>query len=654
MESNERSSRRLDPANWLLAPIHVSGANAPLGLCVVVRTEPHPTAGQFLLLRELPGAKVYLGAVCDAAARIQEWLELWVQTLELRDLTFSNYQERLTNFAFDERWRSEFELSRTNLPQSVIVTGMEEENPAPILIKRPAGALTSGFAPVEASNWRLCKDDALLASLGLPEYSKSPFRYLYESNATGPKTFLATAPDAPTNSHVQGIDRLSDGAKLNAIFNPHAGLIRVNRFDPLLLEDYLQVLEGGTWSGGDVGMARALQPDIYAALQDWSATPKGIPFLLRPRGNNSEALNEVFFLKLSALRDLFKEVRAYVKAQQLPLLNLSPASFSVDLTDTGDQFPALWTARCALVKPGQAYPLRIKSTEQRYFVRLGKVEPSPFLPEGLGAHSFGIGSVRVREVKTETDGLVLEGTLVAEDYLGLESNDLLWFKLPLGEERLEFFAHVYVSEAVGPREARFRTVPVRLPDATVASLKRVAGTVFPRSPYEIWPLLSSPCDLFSLGVLAVRLLLANGKSNLPVILDEVQSFTRHLGKETTDKSDFLPILKTAVEKDDHLCNLISPNSLTETGGPAQLARTRIHLDLWLETMSLVLRLFPGAGAHSYCRNLGDVSPLALETVFDRPLQELENLLLRLRTVLVPSLFANDEIANAILEELKSA
>jgi hypothetical protein len=167
-------------------------------------------------------------------------------------------------------------------------------------------------------------------------------------------------------------------------------------------------------------------------------------------------------------------------------------------------------------------------------------------------------------------------------------------------------------------------------------------------------LLSSPCDLFSLGVLAVRLLLANGKSNLPVILDEVQSFTRHLGKETTDKTDFLPILKTAVEKDDHLYNLISPQSLTETGGRAEQARARIHLDLWLETMSLVLRLFPGAGAHSYCRNLGDVSPLALETVFDRPLQELENLLLRLRTVLVPSLFANDEIANAILEELRGA
>jgi len=106
-----------------------------------------------------------------------------------------------------------------------------------------------------------------------------------------------------------------------------------------------------------------------------------------------------------------------VKAHQLPLLNLSPSSFNVRLQEVGDQFPALWSARCALVRPGQAHPLKIKSTEQKYFIRLGKVEPSPFLPEGLGAHSFGIGSVRRRNVLSEADGIVLEGTLVAEDYL---------------------------------------------------------------------------------------------------------------------------------------------------------------------------------------------------------------------------------------------
>jgi hypothetical protein len=57
---------------------------------------------------------------------------------------------------------------------------------------------------------------------------------------------------------------------------------------------------------------------------------------------------------------------------------------------------------------------------------------------------------------------------------------------------------------------------------------------------------------------------------------------------------------------------------------------------------------------SYCKNFGDVSPLALETVFDAPIQELEHLALRLRSVLVPTAAANEEIALAILDQLASA
>jgi hypothetical protein len=78
------------------------------------------------------------------------------------------------------------------------------------------------------------------------------------------------------------------------------------------------------------------------------------------------------------------------------------------------------------------------------------------------------------------------------------------------------------------------------------------------------------------------------------------------------------------------------------------------MKLWIETITLVLRLFPGSGGHSFCKDFGDVSPLALETVFDAPMQELEALLLRLRGTLAPSLSANEEIAAIILELAESA
>jgi hypothetical protein len=312
MENNARPPHPLADSGLLLAPIHPVNDATPLRVCIVVRSEPDPAAGPFALLRELPGARVYWGAVCDAEARIQEWVEVWVQSIELRDLAFSGYQETLTNFIFDQRWRLEYDLCAANLPETVIVTGMEMQNPSPMLIRRRAAKAGALFVPVEPTAWQLCKDDALLSSFGLPPYSTSPFRYLHEPGATGAKTFLATAEDSPANAHVQGLERLKAGPDVTEIFNPHAGLIRVNRLSPLGLEEYLQILEGRPWQAVGPGTARLFQDGVYGALQTWSASPKGMPFLLHSKSAMADRLNEVFFLKLSALLGMFKAVRTAV------------------------------------------------------------------------------------------------------------------------------------------------------------------------------------------------------------------------------------------------------------------------------------------------------------------------------------------------------
>ncbi len=649
MNTVERLPQRGIPSGCMMAPIHRADAGTPLRICVLVCPASGPAPSPFFLLRELPGSSVYLGAVCDAAGRVESWVEIWVQSLELKDSAVSGYHERLTNHVFDQRWRSEVAWWQETAPDHVIATGMEVEPPGPILIQQPAGDHPAVFLETETTNWRVCQADALLESFGLPPYSTSPFRYLWEPGAGETKTFLATAPEAPVNSHVQSLDRLRTLPKVQAIFNPHGGLVRVTRFSPLPLEEYLQILEGMAWQDSTLDPSRLFPGSAYAALQAWSAKPVGLPFLLHGCAQDGERLSEIFLLKLATLLGLFREVRSQVKSQQLPLLNLSPASFRVTLTEAGDPFPMLWAAKAALAKPGQAYPLKIRTTEQNYFLRLGKIEPSPFLPEGLATHVFGVGSVRIRNVTTEMDGIVLEGTMVAQDYLSLDPYDLLWFKLPLGEERLEFYAHVYPSENVGPREARFKTVPSKQAEATMAALKGIVGTVFPRSPYEIWPLLSSPCDLFSLGVLAVRILLANHQSNLPVILDEVLSLSRRLGENTKPGDDLRQKLAGLLEKDQHLSAFLNPAALLATGQPGAWGKT--GADLWLETVTLILRFFPGTGAHSFCKDFGDVSPLALENIFDRPIQDLESIVWRLRSMLVPSLTDHEEIAEVLLKEL---
>jgi hypothetical protein len=183
-------------------------------------------------------------------------------------------------------------------------------------------------------------------------------------------------------------------------------------------------------------------------------------------------------------------------------------------------------------------------------------------------------------------------------------------------------------------------------------LKNTAA--FARAPYEIWPLLSSPCDLHSLGIMAIRFLLANADSNLPLIVDDVLGLARYLGKTDDPPISLAPRLAGVLEKDAKLRDLVSPHCLTNAGlNPAQ-ARAAIFPNVWLDTMAWLMRLFPGAGKQTYCQSFGDVSPLALETVFDGPIQDLESLVLRLRSVLVPTAVANEEIASVILDQLAKA
>ncbi len=284
MATIERWTAHGIPPGFVLAPIHRMDETTPLAIGILTRTGAPADEGPFVLLQELPGARVYLGAIADAEARIQEWVEIWIQTLQIPDLAFSGYQTELSNLFFDREWQAESELRKRNLPRAFIGVQMESNNAGPILIKQPRTSDPKGFAQIELTAWRVCTEDALLQSHGLEPYSSSPHRYLHQPEAKENKTFIATSADSPVNSHVQALDRLHSAKDVLAVFNPHAGFIRVSRHHPLNLDDYLQILEGRTWQWANSKLGTGFTNGLYAGLQDWSANPKGLPFLLHGDG----------------------------------------------------------------------------------------------------------------------------------------------------------------------------------------------------------------------------------------------------------------------------------------------------------------------------------------------------------------------------------
>jgi hypothetical protein len=70
-------------------------------------------------------------------------------------------------------------------------------------------------------------------------------------------------------------------------------------------------------------------------------------------------------------------------------------------------------------------------------------------------------------------------------------------------------------------------------------------------------------------------------------------------------------------------------------------------ELWFHTLAAIVRLFPGLGPDSYCKDYGDAPALALETIFNQPLEDWEKLLIRSRSLIVMDWNANREVHSAI-------
>lgn len=628
-------------------PLHSSAENVPLRLCVIARNRPDPVTGNFVLLRDLADASVFLGCILDASGRVWDWIELWVQNPDKLHTSLSNLREHLSNSLLDARWIKLGQTFAGTDPENCLATGWEQKHPAPIYLDVALNAAVPALSSSSGRAWKLCDDDAWLRAAGLPPYSTSLFRYLREEGAEKTPLMLAVS-EAPENDQTVTLKAGLKNADQLLPFNPQCGLMLARSFAPIPFEDYVGVLSGKPWEGVEPGESPFLLSGPYRALENPATVQQSGAHLFLGAHGRAGRLLETFHLKLQLFADTVSAVREFVQRQQLPFLNLSADSFRVKLNTTGAGLPFLWTAQTMLARPSQGFALPVETSDFRYFIPARASAASIYLPEGAGQPIQGTGTVRLRKVVPPERGqTVIEGTLIFQDRISVSQNDLIWIRLMVQNARVDLYGHLYSSEGLAQGEARFRTVPQKLPDATVQALRAAEGVSFARTAFDIVPLMSSPCDLYSLGVLATRTLLVNEENTLAVALDELLSLARQLRVDHDPAQELKWRVRRLFDQDERWMKSLGPHRLFWNGITPAEATAIMPIDLWCEALGIMVRLFPGAGPDSICRDFGDAPSLALETVFASALADLERLLRRSRSLIVIDWKFNREIHGVI-------
>jgi len=625
------------PEGFIPVPLTPGYAASPLRICAIVRRQPDPAAGHLVTIRDLVDGRVLLGCVTDAAGRIQRWLEIWVQDLTGLAAAPAAAREALNNDLLDTRRKRQVAAFEKLDPIGALTTGWETVHPAPAFIN------LATFEPAALPDgWALCTDDALLTARGLPAYTRSLHRYLCQPTLKDQSPFVPVTADAPTAPGTKSLADVAGGAKLLPV-NPGGGLMAVRSYGPVGYEEFLDVLGGGSFAG----LAHGRTP-VHVGVPEGSsqhnADASGDGWLFLNRSGKWGRLIEGFHLRLRMLADAFEQVRDLVRATPRPLLNLSADSFRVRLGEAGCGLPVLWTVKPVLADPGDAVELPIKASDVRYHLP-ARPQASVYRPAQAGQTIGARAAVRIRQVMPPdaAGGVNVEGTFTTNERLDVGRNDLAWLRLNVANSWLDLYARLESTRALAAGEWRFRTVGHKFKPEVVQALKAAEGVPMNNVLFEIVPLLSTPVDLYALGVLGARTLLVNPATNLPVAVDELLSLARQVQFDQDPNATLPQRVRAVFGTDARWRDSLGPQRLSNDPMTAEEAFDLIPADVWFDTLAALIRTFPGVGPDSTCRDFGDAPGGGLHRVFEPALVDLNALIVKTRSLIVIDWKFNREI-----------
>ena len=607
--------------------------------CLVVRTRADTVAGWFLPLGESFDSRTFLGCLTDQRGAVLQWIQICLQTTDIAHQGPETAGELWTNHRLDLRWQNDCNAGADSL---ALRGQWESVHPLPLFFDMATRRLTTLVDADSGQTWRLCTNDALLASCGLPPYSTSMFRYLYVTFNDGQSRFLAVQDDAPQNESVALLRDIMAAAGRRP-WNPAGGLMRVRRWNSMVTEAFLDVLAGLPYSAKSAGKVPADFDNLGRILKDTGETlSAGTVFLGRhgQRGRIIESLH----LKLKFLADAVDCVRRFTRSAHRPLLNLRAESFQTHLAAPSVALPFLWTASLELVDFGHAIELDIPGSGSVFTegtLALPDVYKPAFDTRPLATES---AVLRLRSVTGEPDGTcIVDGTLANLEGIVPQPSDLVCVRVALADQRILLTGSAETQSALAAGEVRFRSNRFPLSGEQLTAMQAAQGTALQPVRLQCLPRKDSASDLYALTVLALRALVVHPGNPLPVAVDELRGFVAQIARDfSTDKSLPQRIAELLLADERWNKSLGAQNVFPGLPGDDS-AGELIPAGLWTHVLALLVRMVPAAGPDSFCRAYGIMPPAGMAGALDPVVDVLSRLLIQTRSLIVIDWQVNREV-----------
>ena len=410
----------------------------------------------------------------------------------------------------------------------------------------------------------------------------------------------------------------------------------------MTVESYLCIVSGRPWEGIGQGKRKLIPNGVYREISDAVSVGYASGRLVSTRQGQRTWNLESLFLKVRLFYEMISQVKACVELDQKPFFALEPSSFGICLPSTSPTSPFLWDAEVVMNQTSDAIAFSVEkqteldSRETTYFRTFRPLTASIYRPEALAQHRTLIAEVTLLKINRDRDSGLYEisGSMRSSDIQshGILGRHFYFIDYSVRGKRMRLVAEMTEVDARIADKIQFKTLKLPLSSEQQLALESFIGVEQVGVYCEILPVLGTPCDLYSLGVIGLEVLFYGSEIALAQLKDQL----RTLANACTDLGGELSIVERIVqtfETESHLRETLMPDVL----GLAPSGKNCMGLPpeerIWEGLLSIIMKMLSGLLKNeSYAPSLSNENNFRITYVFDQPLSELGRYMAVLRSL----------------------